>query len=126
MVGRGRKIKCVLIDPPDEILHSYREESASQSTQMHEVYPPLGLLYIAAVLQQNGIDVRLVEARAMGLSHNEVIEEVRKENPDFVAITVITASINSALYLSAKVKQLNPDINPVRKSSKGGRRVGPG
>jgi len=113
MFSRGRKIKCVLIDPPDEIPHSYQEESASQSTQMHEVYPPLGLLYIAAVLQQNGIDVRLVEARAMGLSHDEVIEEVKEENPDFVGITAITARINSALYLSAKVKEFNPDVKVI-------------
>ncbi|MDI6889660.1 MAG: radical SAM protein [Thermodesulfovibrionales bacterium] len=116
-----RKIKCILIDPPDETPHSYQNKGASQSTQMHEVYPPLGLLYIAAVLKQNGIDVRLIEARSRGLSHDEVIEEVRKENPHFVGITAITARISSALYLAARIKEINPDINPVRKSSKDSR-----
>ncbi|MEW6674785.1 MAG: radical SAM protein [Nitrospirota bacterium] len=80
---------------------------------MHEVYPPLGLLYIAAVLEQNGIDVHLIEARSMGLSHDQVIEEVMKEPCDFVGITAITARINSALYLSAKVKEINPDIKVI-------------
>ncbi len=96
-----KKIKCVLIDPPE------------QSTQMHEVYPPLGLLYIAAVLKQNDIDVHLIESRSRGLLSNEVIEEVRKENPNFVGITAITARINSALYLSAKVKEINPNIKVI-------------
>ncbi|MBU1199929.1 B12-binding domain-containing radical SAM protein, partial [Patescibacteria group bacterium] len=114
-----KKTKCVLIDPPDEVPDSCQRQDAHQTTEIHEVYPPLGLLYIAAVLKQNDIDVRLIEARTMGLSHGEVIEEVRKENPDFVGITAITARINSALYLSAKVKEINPDINPVRKPSKG-------
>ena len=128
-----KKVKCVLIDPPDKLV-TYTEvfafakasedklggksdfcqkEGVPASTQMHEVYPPLGLLYIAAVLEENSIDVCLIEARAMGLSHDEVIEEVRKENPDFVGITAITARINSALYLSAKVKEINPDIKVV-------------
>ena len=113
MANQNQQIRCVLIDPPDEVPHSYQKENATQSTQMHEVYPPLGLLYIAAVLEQNGIDVRLIEARAMGFSHDEVIEEVKDENPDFVGITAITARINSALYLSAKVKELNPDIKVI-------------
>ena len=113
MANRNRQIKCVLIDPPDETPDFYQKQDTHKATEMHEVYPPLGLLYIAAVLEQNDIDVHLVEARSMGLSHGEVIEEVRKENPDFVGITVITARINSALSLSAKVKEINPDIKVV-------------
>ncbi|MCG2710022.1 MAG: TRC40/GET3/ArsA family transport-energizing ATPase [Thermodesulfovibrionales bacterium] len=112
-ISENQRIKCVLIDPPDEIPDSCQRQDAHQTTEMHEVYPPLGLLYIAAELKQNGVDVRLIEARSMRLSHGEVIEEVRKENPDFVGITAITARINSALYLSAKVKEINPDIKVI-------------
>lgn len=133
MINQSREIKCVLIDPPDETIAYAKassnfagEGSASrpdfypgqgdgmnQTTEMHEVYPPLGLLYIAAVLKQNDIDVHLIEARTRGLSHEEVIEEVKKEDPDFVGITAITARINNALYLSAKVKEINPDIKVI-------------
>ncbi|MFQ6066912.1 MAG: B12-binding domain-containing radical SAM protein, partial [bacterium] len=103
------KVKCILIDPPD----IYQKQGANQRTQMHEVYPPLGLLYIAAILEQSGIDIRLIEARSRGLSPQEVVEIIEKENPQFVAITAITASINSALYLSAKVKEISPDIKVI-------------
>ena len=113
MLNQGRKIKCVLIDPPDQAPNSYQSRDASRATEMHEVYPPLGLLYIAEVLRQNNIDVHLIEARSMGLSHDEVIEKVTKENPDFVGITAITARINNALYLSAKVKEINPDTKVI-------------
>ncbi|MCK4325700.1 cobalamin-dependent protein, partial [bacterium] len=129
MANQNQRIKCVLIDPPDEtpayaeassfakavedrsagMPDSYQNQGAHQATEMHEVYPPLGLLYIAAVLEQNSIDVRLIEARSMRLSHDGVVEKVREENPDFVGITAITARINSALYLSAKIKEINPD-----------------
>ncbi|MBU4311482.1 MAG: B12-binding domain-containing radical SAM protein [Candidatus Omnitrophica bacterium] len=108
-----KKIKCVLIDPPDKTPRSNQKEGASQTTQMHEVYPPLGLLYIAAVLKENRIDVYLVEARSRGLSHDEVVEEVRRENPEFIGITAISARIGSALYLAARVKEINPNIKVI-------------
>jgi len=113
MTNNSKRIKCILIDPPDKIPFSNQKEGVSKSTEMHEVYPPLGLLYIAAVLKENGIGVRLIEARARGLSHPEVIEEVRKENPCFVGITCLTARINSALYLALRVKEINPDIKVI-------------
>jgi len=111
MTNQRQVVKCILIDPPDEI--AINHEGMGRSTQMHEVYPPLGLLYVAAVLKQNGIDVSLIEARAKGFSHYEVVEEVRKEKPDFVGITVITARIDSALYLAARVKEINQDIKVI-------------
>ncbi|MBU1291601.1 MAG: radical SAM protein [bacterium] len=110
MANRNRKIKCVLIDPPDESPNFFQKQNTPKVTEMHEVYPSLGLLYIAAVLKQNNIDVCLIEARTRGLSYDKVIKEVKEEDPDFVGITAITARINNALYLSAKVKEINPDI----------------
>lgn len=62
---------------------------------------------------RNGIVVRLIEARTRGLSHDEVIERVEKEEPQFVGITAITARINSALYLAKKVKEIDPDIKVI-------------
>lgn len=132
-LGPSNGVKCILIDPPDETPacaeaspfakvsedrsagkpDSYQERRTHRSTEMHEVYPPLGIAYIAAVLKQNGIDVHLIESRTMGLSHDEVIEEVRKENPDFVGITAVTARINSALYLSTKIKEINTYIKVI-------------
>jgi len=108
-----RKIKCILIDPPDETPDPSREKGAHQATEMHEVYPPLGLLYVAAALEKGGIDVCLIEARTMGLSHDEVVERVRNEDADFIGITVITARIKSALYLSNKVKEIAPDAKVI-------------
>jgi len=103
------KAKCILIDPPD----IYQKQGASKRTQMHEVYPPLGLLYIGAILEQNDIDVRLIEARSRGLSPQEVVKIIEKESPQFVGITAMSASINSALYLSARIKEISPDTKVI-------------
>jgi len=80
---------------------------------MHEAYPPLGLLYIAATLRKEGIDAVVIEARTSGLSHDQVLKRIEEEVPDFVGITAITARIKSALYLAAKIKEINSDIKVV-------------
>ncbi len=121
MIRKDQRVKCVLVDPPDQISDMAKSRETPRATEMHEVYPPLGLAYIAATLLENGIDVSLIEARTRGLSHDEVIEKIEKEAPKFVGITAITARINSALCLAEKVKKISLDINPVRKPPKGSR-----
>ncbi|MCK4389578.1 MAG: cobalamin-dependent protein [Desulfobacterales bacterium] len=113
MIKKDQEVKCILIDPPDQISEMGKSQQAPKATEMHEVYPPLGLAYIAGTLMDNGIDVSLIEARTRGLSHDEVIKKIEKEAPQFVGITAITARVNSALYLAQKVKEINPGIKVI-------------
>ncbi len=113
MTGKDQGVKCVLVDPPDRVSDMAKSHGATNATKMHEVYPPLGLAYIAATLLENSIDVSLIEARTRSLSHDEVIKKIEKEAPQFVGITAITARINSALYLAEKVKKISPDIKVI-------------
>ncbi|MBU4445764.1 B12-binding domain-containing radical SAM protein [bacterium] len=113
MIKQDQPPKCTLIDPPDYAPELFSNKEIARTTEMHEVYPPLGLSYIAATLIQNGMDVSLIEARTRNLSHDEVIEEVEEEVPQFVGITAITPRINSALYLARKIKEINPDIKVI-------------
>ena len=113
MIRKDQQVKCVLVDPPDQISDMAKSRQAPRVTEMHEVYRPLGLAYIAATLLENSIDVSLIEARTRSLSHDEVISRIEKEAPQFVGITVITARINSALYLAEKVKKISPDIKVI-------------
>jgi len=113
MIKQDQPPKCLLIDPPDRAPDTSRGQEAPRATEMHEVYPPLGLAYIAATLIRNGVVVRLIEARTRRLSHEEVIERIEKEAPQFVGITAITPRVNSALYLAKKVKEIDPNIKVI-------------
>jgi len=113
MLKNNQPPKCLLIDPPDQTPDMLKGQEVPTATEMHEVYPPLGLAYIAAALKQNGIVVSLIEARTQSLSHDEVIQKVEKEKPQFVGITAITPRIDSALYLAEKVKEIDPNIRVI-------------
>jgi hypothetical protein len=43
--------------------------------------PPLGLLYIAAVLEKKGYSVRVVDARVQRFTLERIVDVIRKEEP---------------------------------------------
>jgi len=57
------------------------------------LYPPLGILYIAACMQAEGYEVKVIDAQVDDLSHAEVAEQVRMFNPGMVGITAMTFTL---------------------------------
>ncbi len=43
MIKQDQPPKCLLIDPPDQTPDMPKGQEAPTATEMHEVYPPLGL-----------------------------------------------------------------------------------
>ena len=54
--------------------------------------PPIGLGYIATILQQNNIDVNLIDAVADKIPLNELIENINTKKPDFIASNIFTTN----------------------------------
>ena len=50
------------------------------------VAPPLGLAYIAAVLEDGGVNVKIIDAAALQMEWDVLEEEIKKYSPDVVAI----------------------------------------
>lgn len=52
--------------------------------------PPLGLASIAAVLEQNGHEVRIVDSPTLELEMDEWMREVKSWRPDVIGFSVLT------------------------------------
>jgi len=90
--------KVALVNPPP-LKGVYR----------HQLYLPLGLAYLAAVLECAGHEVEVIDCPAQGLDHEKMGEELASFKPAIIGITSMTPTINSAI-LSAKVaKEACPD-----------------
>jgi radical SAM superfamily enzyme YgiQ (UPF0313 family) len=90
--------KVALVNPPP-LKGVYR----------HQLYMPLGLAYLAAVLECAGHEVEVIDCPAQGLDHEKMGEELASFKPAIIGITSMTPTINSAI-LSAKVaKEACPD-----------------
>ena len=74
--------------------------------------PPLGLAYIAAVLEKFP-DVNVLDIFDGNFSKHYVTEVkniVKKHNPDLVGFTAFTPFANAALEATTAVKEVNPNI----------------
>ena len=65
---------------------------------------PLGIAYLAAVLEKAGHKVKLVDAAALQYDKDDVIEEIRSFGPNHVGISTTTASFSRAVALAKEVK----------------------
>ena len=72
--------------------------------------PPLGLAYMAAVLEQNNYIVKIVDVSAEGLSWVELEARIKNEQPKLVGISFMTPQVGEALKIAALVKKINPQI----------------
>jgi len=73
------------------------------------VAPPMGLAYLAAILEKYGYNVEILDASVLGLNHEQVLVELERRKPDLVGITATTAMINSALEVAKNVKKNLPE-----------------
>jgi anaerobic magnesium-protoporphyrin IX monomethyl ester cyclase len=75
----------------------------------HPPFIPLGIGYLAAVLEQNGYDVNVIDSQALKLTLNEVENELRKRQPDMVGLTSTTLTYKSALKIIEVAKKTLPN-----------------
>ena len=72
--------------------------------------PPLGMLYIATYLRENGIDISIIDEAAQGFSIKDTIAWVKKEDPDLLGFSTCSSSGRKAAIIADMVKKENPNI----------------
>lgn len=68
--------------------------------------PPLGLAYIAAVLEREGLHVRKEDQFATGVSETVLAERILDFSPDILAIGSLTPTINTARSLVRRARDM--------------------
>jgi radical SAM superfamily enzyme YgiQ (UPF0313 family) len=72
--------------------------------------PPLGVLYIASVLENAGVEVSVLDQAAEESSIRTVVDWVMKENPDILGVSTLSRSSLVAPKIAEEVKKKNPNI----------------
>jgi len=75
----------------------------------HPPFPPLGLGYLAAVLEKNNFSVDVIDCQALMLTHEGFREEIRKRQPTLVGSTATTRTYKSALQIARIAKEEHPN-----------------
>jgi anaerobic magnesium-protoporphyrin IX monomethyl ester cyclase len=93
-------MKVQLIVPPG----GYFAERWSKGSSM----PHLGLLYIGAVLEKEGIDVRIVPADIKKMSWKDIKQDILEYRPDFIGVTSTTENRFQSFKLIKLAKTTYP------------------
>jgi radical SAM superfamily enzyme YgiQ (UPF0313 family) len=93
------KTNVLLINPP------LREDSPPASF-------PLGLAYVARVLDDAGFGVRVLDIDGLRLDKQKVLSRLKKALPhcDAVGIGAIITSYSYIKWITRKIKEINPDV----------------
>jgi len=79
-----------------------------KGAHQHPPFTPLGLGYLAAVLEKNQYDVDVIDCQASKLSFDDFRNEISKRQPDIVGMTSTTLTYNSALRIAKIAKEVHP------------------
>ncbi len=79
----------------------------------HPLFPPIGLSYLAAVLDQAGYEVKVIDCPACGYTIKNLKSELAAFQPDIVGIASMTATIPSALQSARTAKEACPDAKVI-------------
>lgn len=96
--------KIALLEPSSGVEGCYTHAG-------HNEFEPIGLEYIAAVLLEEGYDVRIF--RQSYSSSDEIAVLIKEYNPDVLGISIMTHAANAAIAISELVKQQIPNLNVV-------------
>lgn len=100
-------LRILLLTPPDRVQVYGRFEASAPK------YPPLGLCYIAAVVERAGFGVRVCDCQAEGIDLAGLERLLAAERPDVVGLTATTVQYNGARQAAALVKRVCPAATTV-------------
>lgn len=92
-------MEITFINPP---------QTDSKYKFMGVVAPPLGISYMAAVLENHDFDVKILDASALDMTWKDLENSIRKISPDIIAITALTPTINQAMKTAEIAKNTCP------------------
>ncbi len=102
-------MRVMLINPP---IDSVLEEGNANPVTSFLFYnsAPLGILYIAALLEREGHTVAVIDAAAEELNVSKTVARVEEFQPDLVGIGSFTVTFGTTVKLGAQLKESMPDV----------------
>ena len=94
-------MKVVLINPNTGRAERIENEAA---------WPPLGLLYLGAVLKKSGHEVKVIDNARIQLPVDKIVKRVKRENPRVLGVSTLTPTFTQGIKIASAIKAELPDL----------------
>lgn len=101
-------MRVLLVNPPYEgNINTWTPDSTNRAIGAQ---PPMGLAYVAAVLEDMGVEVSILDANALGLDASGIAGEFTRLRPDVVGVTAMTLIAVNVLATCRIAKETLPGV----------------
>jgi radical SAM superfamily enzyme YgiQ (UPF0313 family) len=98
-------MRILFIFPPQQVCKAASTENVCrQNSREGAILPPLGIAYLAAIMEEEHHQVKIIDANALRLTVKEVIEEARTFNPGIISFSLVTPNFHVDLEWIRVVK----------------------
>ncbi|MBN2890729.1 MAG: radical SAM protein [Bacteroidales bacterium] len=101
----------LLINPPQE--NTLQAGIEDDFVDIIGYYPPLGLMYMATMLKNNGYDVKILDCVPMNIRYDKIKSIVADFQPFAVGISTFTMSMIDVLNTAKVVKDISSNIHVI-------------
>lgn len=98
-------VKTLLIQPPTHTVETF--------STIGMTAPPMGLAYLAAMLEKHNFSVEILDCPALCISFESLGKEIESRRPDIIGITATTATVTSGLKTAKIAKSVLPNSTVV-------------
>ncbi len=94
-------MKVVLINPNTGRVERIENEAA---------WPPLGLLYLGAMLKKSEHEVKVIDNARIQLPVEKIVERAKRENPGVLGVSTLTPTFKQGIKIAHAIKAELPDL----------------
>jgi anaerobic magnesium-protoporphyrin IX monomethyl ester cyclase len=102
MTMMQRRVNTLLVNPPP-----------LKGVYQHQLYLPIGLAYLASVLEENDQEVTVIDCPALEMDHEKLKTKLASIEPKMIGITSMTPTIQSGLLSARIAKEVCPEATVV-------------
>jgi len=99
------KTDIVLAFPPNNM-----ESVLGKGSNFVTALEPLGLLYLAAMLERHHYKVKVLDAYALGMGVKDILNYIKEVKPKVVGLGCLTSDASITVGLCQQIKEKFPDI----------------
>ncbi|MBM3245302.1 MAG: cobalamin B12-binding domain-containing protein, partial [Candidatus Omnitrophica bacterium] len=101
-------MKTLLVNPSSKYINSHK-----LYRQFLPPIAPLGLAYIAAVLEANKFDVDIIDMYADRISGSELLKIIKDRKPQLIGFSVLTSVIDDVRCLVSGIRSVDKETKIV-------------
>jgi len=102
-------MKVILINSASSITESMSRVRRAMSLML----PPAGIAYIGAVLEENGIDAKVIDQIGGNLDSWEVVKIIEQESPEIIGFSCLIHNMGMVKKAIEEIRELNKGIKIV-------------